>query len=422
MSHYKPYLAYKDSGVKWLGTVPAHWNVTRLKYNLRHISEKTDRRERTVALENIESWTGKLIETDTEFEGDGVAFKVGDILFGKLRPYLAKAYLATTPGEAVGDVFVVRPSIKISPQFSHYQVLSREFIDTVDGSTCGAKMPRVNWDFFGDMLLTVPLIEEQCIIVDHLNHETARIDNLIYKKTYFIYLLREKRQALITHAVTKGLDLQAKMMDSGVDWLGEVPAHWNVLSFQRCVSVAKGQVDPEISPFREMILLAPNHIESGTGRILYTETANDQHAESGKYICEKGDIVYSKIRPALRKVCIATLKCLCSADMYPLRAHSGMTNAFLFWFLLSEPFSAFSVLEANRVAMPKINRESLNNLFLPMPSIKDQFSIANYLSLETERIDTLIIKTERSIELIKERRSALITAAVTGQIDLREAA
>ena len=112
---------------------------------------------------------------------------------------------------------------------------------------------------------------------------------------------------------------------------------------------------------------------------------------------------------------------LCSADMYPLRGHSGMSNQFLFWFLLSEPFSAFAVLEADRVAMPKINRESLNSVQLPRPPFAEQVLIAARLELETARLDNLRSKTERSIELLKERRSALITAAVTGQIDLREA-
>src|SRR5690606_34366690 len=129
-------------------------------------------------------------------------------------------------------------------------------------------------------------------------------------------------------------------------------------------------------PYREMVLLAPNHIESGSGLLLYTETAEEQNAESGKYLCQKGDVVYSKIRPALRKVCIAPDLSLCSADMYPMRGHSGMSNQFFFWFLLSEPFSAFAVLEADRVAMPKINRESLNSVQLPRPPINEQMEIS----------------------------------------------
>ena len=132
-----------------------------------------------------------------------------------------------------------------------------------------------------------------------------------------IELLKEKRQAVISHAVTKGLNPDAPMKPSGIEWLGDVPAHWVVKRFQRCVHVAEGQVDPEDSKYSEMFLIAPNHIEGGTGRLLAHETADSQGAESGKYFCRAGDVVYSKIRPVLRKVCIASEDCLCSADMYP---------------------------------------------------------------------------------------------------------
>jgi type I restriction enzyme S subunit len=205
--------------------------------------------------------------------------------------------------------------------------------------------------------------------------------------------------------------------DSGVEWLGWVPEHWDVLSFQRCVAIAEGQVDPEQLPYSEMMLIAPNHIESGSGRMLYSETAAEQNAESGKYLCQAGDVVYSKIRPALKKVCIATESGLCSADMYPMRGHSGMSNGFLFWFLLSEPFSAFAVLEADRVAMPKINRESLNAVQLPRPPLAEQRVIASRLDRETARIDGLVEKKTRFIELLREKRQALITHAVTKGLD-----
>lgn len=315
---------------------------------------------------------------------------------------------------------VLRPKLEIDGSFWRHLFKSEVFKQMLAAFNVGIRDGKsIRYDDFSEFTLALPSLTEQLNLSSYLDRETARIDGLVSKKIRFIELLREKRQALITHAVTKGLDPNMRMKDSGVEWLGEVPEHWDVPSFQRCVSVAQGQVNPEVSPFREMVLLGPNHIESGSGRILFTETAYDQHAESGKYICEEGDIVYSKIRPALRKVCIAPLRCLCSADMYPLHAHSGMTNAFLFWFLLSEPFSAFAVLEADRVAMPKINRESLSKVLLPRPSIEDQSAIAVHLNHETTRIDTLITKTERSIELLTERRSALITAVVTGQIGVR---
>ena len=138
------YPEYKDSGVEWLGEVPGHWKVKRLKHNLRLLTEKTDRRENPVALENIEGWTGRFIATDTEFQGEGIAFAANDILFGKLRPYLAKAYRAESSGEAVGDFLVMRPTAGVDSRFAQYQILNRTFIDIVDGTTFGSKMPRAS--------------------------------------------------------------------------------------------------------------------------------------------------------------------------------------------------------------------------------------------------------------------------------------
>ncbi len=198
-----------------------------------------------------------------------------------------------------------------------------------------------------------------------------------------------------------------------------MPQHWHVMRFQRCVDVAEGQVDPEGAVFSQMSLIAPNHIESGTGRLLGLETATEQGAESGKYLCKAGDVVYSKIRPALRKVCIAPEDCLCSADMYPLRSHSGLINPFLFWLILSEEFSALAVLESERVAMPKINRESLKVVMFSVPPSVEQTLIVDYLNYETATLDALTAEAERGIELLQERRTALISAAVTGQIDVR---
>lgn len=312
----------------------------------------------------------------------------------------------------------------LSTRFVDYWTKTELYRSQVRAACAGtsASMQNLSQEDFGGFVIWQPPREWQQDAVRFLDRETARINALIEKKTRFIGLLREKRQALITQAVTQGLDPSVPMKDSGVEWLGRVPAHWAVLSFQRVVFIAEGQVDPELEPYRSMLLIAPNHVEGGTGRLIARETAAEQAAESGKYQCDAGDVVYSKIRPALRKACIAPEPCLCSADMYPLRGIGGMTNPFLLWFLLSEPFSAFAVLEADRVAMPKINRDSLSRLKVPLPPPSEQAEICAKVQSVTSLIDRLIDQTNASIALLRERRSALITAAVTGQIDLREAA
>lgn len=204
-----------------------------------------------------------------------------------------------------------------------------------------------------------------------------------------------------------------KYKDSGVEWLGEVPEHWEVTRFLRVVHIAEGQVDPGDPVYSAIPLIAPNHIESRTGRLLGLESAGEQSAESGKYPCKAGDVLYSKIRPALRKACIAPQDCLCSADMYPLRAVRGLINPFLFWWILSEQFSALAVLESQRVAMPKINRETLKEIYILTPPFVEQHGIADYLNDETIKIDALIAEQQRLIDLLKEKRQAVISHAVT---------
>ena len=171
---FPKYPTYKDSGVAWLGDVPEHWAVRPLKYNLYLLTEKTERRDNPVALENIEGWTGRLIPTETEFQGEGVAFSTGDILFGKLRPYLAKVYRAESSGEAVGDFHVMRPVAGVDGRFAQYEILSREFIDIVDGSTFGSKMPRASWESVGGMKVATPPYDEQIQIARTPGNDRAR--------------------------------------------------------------------------------------------------------------------------------------------------------------------------------------------------------------------------------------------------------
>jgi type I restriction enzyme S subunit len=205
---------------------------------------------------------------------------------------------------------------------------------------------------------------------------------------------------------------------------GEIPAEWPVGRFGRYVEFRSGQVDPEDESFTNHILIAPNHIESGTGRLLSTETAADQGAESGKYWCDKGDVIYSKIRPALRKVTLAPFDCLCSADMYPLKGINGLLNRYLKWFLLSEPFSDFAAQESARVAMPKLNRETLAEAAVPLPDAAEQERIANFLDAQTARIDALIAEkvalVEKLSEYIYSQASRLMTRGLDAGATLRK--
>ena len=155
------------------------------------MNDKSERETTQIALENIESWSGKYLVTDDEFKGDGIRFQSGDILFGKLRPYLAKVYLAAFSGVAVGDFFVLRSFLDVEPNFLFNWLINREFINMVNSATYGAKMPRVDWGFMGELLVAIPPKEEQIKICDTINVKTSQIDALITKQYDMIEHLKE---------------------------------------------------------------------------------------------------------------------------------------------------------------------------------------------------------------------------------------
>jgi len=198
----------KESGVEWAKKLPEHWTAKHLKRNVRLLTEKTETTECPVGLENLEGWTGRFIQTESDFQSEGVGFEADDILFGKLRPYLAKVWLADRNGEAIGDFHVLRPYERVNPRFIQYQLLTREVVDLVDGSSYGAKMPRASWGFLGCLEMPSPPAEEQLAIACFLDRETAKIDALIAEAPRAIKLLQERRLALISAAVTGQIDVR----------------------------------------------------------------------------------------------------------------------------------------------------------------------------------------------------------------------
>jgi type I restriction enzyme S subunit len=430
MSRYKAYLEYKDSGVEWVGMIPSSWEVAPLFSLASTDVVKND----DGAESNVLSLSyGRIVRRDVE-DNHGLLpesfntyqlVEPGDIILRLTDLQNDKRSLRVGLANEKGIITsaYLKLTAKKKKFLDHYLYRLLHSYDTtkVFYGMGGGLRQSMKFEEMRRLQMLCPSLEEQERIAAFLDHETAKIDALIEKQQRLIELLKEKRQAVISHAVTKGLNPNAPMKDSGVEWLGEVPAHWEIKKFNRCTSIKSGQVDPTKPPFSGFTLIAPNHIESGTGKIISLETAEDQGADSGKYLCSEGEVIYSKIRPALAKVCISpSNETICSADMYPISAIGGLLNSFLYWSLLSGWFTSFVILESDRVAMPKINREKLAEIFLPIPPEIEQINIAKELKKQTCTIDALLEKAVGGIELLQERRTALISAAVTGKIDVRD--
>lgn len=427
------YPEYKKSVMGWFGEVPRNWTLQRLKKTASLITQKATNRTYPVALENIEGWSGRFICTDGEFEGDGIAFLAGDILFGKLRPYLAKAYLAKTPGEAVGDFHVLRPTRKIDGRFLQYQILNRAFIDIVDGSTFGSKMPRANWEVLGNMPVLVPKMEEQLAITIFLDREIAKIDTLIAEQEKLITLLAEKRQATISHTITRGLNPEAPMKDSGVAWLGVIPNHWQLTRIKFVTHSIEQGWSPQCENFPvessdEWGVLKVGCVNGGQFRPSENKKLPPELEAQTTYALKQGDLLVSRAntRELVGSAAVVPTdydNLLLCDKLYRLRLHEGMGSPTFVAAYLGTPIARSQIeLDATGASssMVNIGQAVIMDMFIPLPSLDEQRRITDFIESESLRFDALMNEAMKAIALLTERRSALISAAVTGQIDVRQ--
>jgi type I restriction enzyme S subunit len=411
MKGLKPYQKYKDSGIEWLDKIPSIWDMKRLKMAVNHSAKKNlnDDDLPYIGLENIESWTGRLIESENEKDSESLnsLFKTGDVLLGKLRPYLAKALVADFDGQCTSELLVLRPK-DLKRDFLFYLILSDQIIKLIDSSTYGAKMPRANWDFIGNIYSPIPSVDEQKAITSFLDGETARIDSLIDKKQRLIELLKERRTALITQAVTKGLDPKVPMKESCVEWLGEIPRHWEVRRLKLAVAHSnRKNLNDDDLPY-----LGLENIESWTGRFIESVNENDNS------MFEPGDVLLGKLRPYLAKVLIVNFDGQCTSELLVLKP-KVLKKDYLFYLLLSDRVINLIDSSTYGAKMPRANWDFIGNIRFPIPSPDEQRLIVSFIDRETVRIDSISAKTTESIEKLKEYRSALISAAVTGKVDVR---
>ena len=418
------YPKYKPSGVEWLGDVPDHWGVKRLKGLCRLVTEKADSRSRAVALEHIESGTGRLVGDSGEFEGEGTAFVRGDLLFGKLRPYLAKAWVADFDGEAVGDFHVMRPTRELSQRYLLYTTLNRDFIQLVDGSTYGSKMPRASWDFVGCMPVCEPSLTEQRAIAAFLDSETAKIDALIAEQEKLIELLAEKRQAVISHAVTKGLNPAAPMKPSGVEWLGDVPAHWHVTKMKWVARMESGHTpDKKVTAYWEDGSI-PWVSLNDTGYLqdhdYIAETAYNVTelgiANSSAHLLPPRSVVFSR-DATIGRCAITTREMAVSQHFIAWVCGDTVVPEYLLLRLRSMSFELERLTTG--ATLKTIGMPEVRTLVTPLPPRAEQLAIAEYVGSQKLSLDGLLSEAKQAIILLRERRSALISAAVTGQIDVR---
>lgn len=411
------------------------WTPARLKFAapLRNerMSASSDHAD-YLGLESIESWTGRIIESksnETTDDDAGLAnvFKEGDVLFGKLRPYLAKACHAPRDGVCSTELLVMRPAELLHPRFLLYSLLTPDFVGAVEASTFGAKMPRASWDFIGSLEIRVPPIEAQSIIAAYLDRETARIDSLIAEKERMLALLEEKRAALISRVVTRGLDPNAWLKPSGQEWLGEIPAHWGLQRLKQLAEVRGGltlgkQYSGELL---EYPYLRVANVQDGYLKLDDVLTIEVPASEAASNLLAYGDVLMNEGGDIdkLGRGCVwrdEIAPCLHQNHVFAVRPHSVGSDWLALWTSTLQAKRYFESRAKRSTNLASISGSNIKELPVPLPPVAEQLAIQQFLADRHSRLEAVRKELRDSLRLLSERRAALITAAVTGQIPLEE--
>ncbi|WP_063889604.1 restriction endonuclease subunit S [Burkholderia ubonensis] len=446
------YSHYKDSGVAWLGAVPAHWTIKRLRFAAELNPSKSEivdlKRETEVSFLPMEAIgdDGSLNLGKTrpihEVEAGYTYFRDGDVTIAKITPCFENGKGALMRGLLGGigfgttELIVARPKpIHMFGEYLNWIFRSPGFRTEGEASMYGAGgQKRVPDDFVRNLRWAFPPLEEQSAISAFLNRETYKIDELIAEQEKLLALLAEKRQATISHAVTRGLNPDAPSKDSGVSWLGEVPAHWSLLRIKWVITSIEQGWSPQCENFpvedaQEWGVMKVGCVNGGVFDASENKKLPLELAPIPAYSLRKGDLLISRANTRELVGSSAVVpndfeNLLLCDKLYRIRTNREVCIPDFLAAFLSIPAARAQIeLEATGASSSMLNiaQSVILELSVPLPDTTEQLTILEFICAETNRLDALKVEAERAIGLLKERRSALIAAAVTGKIDVRNA-
>jgi len=439
------YPEYKASGVEWLGEVPGHWDVKRLRFVAELNPSKSEvaelDKETPVSFLPMDAIgdDGKLnLEYEkqiAEVETGYTFFRDGDVTVAKITPCFENGKGAVMRGLSQGigfgttELIVARPiASQTCSDYLHALFTSVEFRKNGEGHMYGAGgQKRVPDDFVRNFAIAFPPVEEQQIIAAFLDRETGKIDALIAEQRRLVELLAEKRQAVISHAVTKGLNPNATMKDSGIEWLGVVPKHWEVKRLRFVAELNPSKSEVATLDKETLVSFLPMDAIGDDGRLNLEREKPIADVETGYTFFRDGDVTVAKITPCFENGKGAVMRGLTqgigfgTTELIVARPiASQVSSDYLHSLFTSVVFRKNGEGHMYGAGGQKrVPDDFVRNFEIAFPSIEEQQAIAAFLDTETSKFDTLTAEVNRAIALLQERRSALISAAVTGKIDVR---
>lgn len=442
----KSYPSYKDSGIEWLGEIPEHWAADRLKRICEVFPSNVDKKsvegEQEVRLCNYtDVYYREEITNDLELmkataslaQIERFTLRKDDVIITKDSETADDIGIPTyVPNELPGVVCgyhlsMIRPRRNVSGKFIKRLFNSHYLRAKLEISAQGLTRVGLGQYAIDNLDIPLPSYVEQCAIATFLDRETSRLDTLIAKQEKLIDLLQEKRQAMISHAVTKGLNPDAKLKDSGVEWMGIIPDGWGRTQIKHIVKIPVTDGPHETPEFLDegVPFVSAEAVSSGVVdftkiRGYISREANAKYSQ--KYVPKRNDIfmVKSGATTGVAAIVETDDEFNIWSPLAVIRCNNQMSPKFVLNFVRSTNFQEAVTLNWSFGTQQNIGMGVIENLFVTVPPLSEQIRIAEYLDKETSKIDSLIEKARRSIELAIEHRAALISAAVTGKIDVRE--
>ncbi|MDG2531018.1 hypothetical protein [Caulobacter endophyticus] len=433
---FPAYESYKDSGLDWLGAVPDHWRLAPF-WSLFRRTKRTGFPDAELLSVYRDYGVIRKADRDDNFNNaseDLSTYQLvepGDLAMNKMKAWQGSLGVSAHKGIVSPAYFVFQAQHAEDPAFLHYLLRSGGY--AVGFMTISKGIRIGQWDLDPDHLGTVPIplppLGEQRAIAAFLDRETAKIDALVGAQRQLIELLKEKRQAVISHAVTKGLDPSVPMKDSGIEWLGQVPAHWEAVPLKRYLTVLSGYAFPSAG-FADDAAEVPllRGVNVGVGRVRWDEVVYWPKSETGELAAWQlalGDLVIGMDRPwiaeglRLAEVAEQDLPCLLLQRVAALRTLPGLTRDYLKLTLQGEAFYHHCVPEMTGVSVPHISPGQIYEFVVAVPPHDEQEQISKLVKSVSGDAEQLVAAGEEAIALLQERRAALISAAVTGKIDVR---
>ena len=429
---YKAYPEYKDSGVKWIDDIPNGWSIERIKRMLalkRNLVGAASSEYQLLSLtlkgvipRDISSGEGKIpasFDTYQEVDRNDLVFCLFDI-----DETPRTIGLSSSKGMITGAYNVYQTTSKCLPSYAYYYFLYIDLRKGLRPFYTGLRKV-VRSETFSNIEMPCPSYEEQKQIASFLDYETAKIDTLIEKQQRLIELLTEKRQAVISHAVTKGLNPDVPMKDSGVEWLGEVPEHWEIYKLSylaRPINGDRGSNYPSADEFVEegIPFISSNELVGGyVRRDLSPKITLSKYKQLGGLKIQCGDILYC-LRGGVGKSGLCTFnEGTISSSLMGIRSQSIEPNYLMLLLNSSVELQQRSAIVTGSVS-PNLSAQNVMEYKFAVPGRSEQLQIVNYVVETIEKIDALLNKAQQQIQLMQERRTALISAAVTGKIDVRD--